>query len=134
MKNTLLITDMPAIPFEFVLDCLYPKSPVVKPMFGCHAVYIDAKIVFILRDKENFPEDNGVWIATTKDHHESLKKDFPSMRSIRVLGKGLTGWQVFPVTSDDFEESVVKACGFVLKADSRIGKIPKPRYRKKNKR
>ena len=121
------------MPFEFVLECLYSKSPVVKPMFGCHAVYIDEKIMFILRDREDVPEDNGVWIATTKEHHESLKKDFPSMRSISVLGSGVTGWQVLPVTSDDFEESVVKACEFVLKGDFRIGKIPKPRFRKRNK-
>ena len=125
---------MLSIPFEFVLECLYSKSPVVKLMFGCHAVYIDEKIMFILRDREDVPEDNGVWIATTKDHHESLKKDFPSMRSISVFGSGVTGWQILPVTSDGFEESVVKACELVLKGDIRIGKIPKPRYRKQSRR
>ena len=125
---------MLSIPFEFVLDCLYSKSPVVKPMFGCHAVYVGEKIVFVLRDREDAPEDNGVWIATTIDHHESLKKDFPSMRSIKVLGSGVTGWQVLPVTSGDFEESVDKACEFVLKGDVRIGKKPKPRYRKQSRR
>ena len=111
------------IPFDFVLDNLIPLSPEVKPMFGCHAVYVDEKIVFILRDREDHPEDNGVWIATSKEHHESLKKEFPSMHSIRLLGSGITNWQVLPANSDDFENSVIRACELVLKEDTRIGRI-----------
>ena len=51
---------MKAIPFEFVLDELEPMSPHNKLMFGFTGVYIGEKIVFVLRDKEKFPEDNGV--------------------------------------------------------------------------
>jgi len=35
--------------------------------------------------------DNGVWLATTEDHHRSLRRDFPTMRSIKVLGKNALG-------------------------------------------
>src|SRR5271169_6569837 len=77
------------IPHEFVLDAIAPLSPWTRPMFGCLAVYVQEKIVLILRDKEDHASDNGVWLATTEEHHESLRREFPSMRSIRVLGSGV---------------------------------------------
>jgi hypothetical protein len=120
------------IPYEFVLEQLHRFSPTVKPMFGSHAVYIQNKIIFILRQKENAVADNGVWVATTSDHHESLRKEFPSLRSIGIFGGGETGWQVLPEEADDFEESVIKACELVLRQDVRIGKIPKPKKKKKD--
>ena len=58
-----------------------------RPMFGCLAVYVEDKIVLILRDKRDKTADNGVWLATTEEHHESLRREFPMMRSIQVLGK-----------------------------------------------
>ena len=119
-----------SIPFEFVLDYLLPADPVIRPMFGCHSVYVGERIVLILRKREDHMEDNGVWIATTPQHHASLKKEFPSMRSIKIFGPGITGWQVLPVEDDDFEKAVTGVCELILKNDVRIGKIPKPRKRK----
>ena len=99
-------------------------------MFGCVAVYVEEKIVLILRDKPSYEADNGVWLATTADHHESLRSEFPNMRSIGVLGKEVTGWQVLPVNSPDFEESASHACELVLARDPRIGKVPGEKKRK----
>ena len=99
-------------------------------MFGCHAVYTRGKIVLILRHKNDFPHDNGVWLATTKEHHISMKNDFPSMRSISLFGDGLSAWQNIPEEADDFEEAVIKACELILKGDIRIGKVPMPKKRK----
>ena len=120
------------IPFEFVLDELQRLSPYTKPMFGCTSVYIGDQIVFILRQKDPSDSDNGVWMATTAEHHESLQKEFPSLRSIRLFGPGPTGWQVLPLDADDFEESVLRACALVLKKDPRIGKIPKSKLKTKS--
>jgi hypothetical protein len=66
-------------------------------MFGCLAIYVKDKIVLILRDKPKSTADNGVWLATTQEHHQSLRREFPNMRSIQVLGKRVTRWQVLPV-------------------------------------
>jgi hypothetical protein len=118
-----------APPYEFVLDALSPLSPRTHPMFGCLAVYAGPKIVLILRDKPAGPKDNGVWLATTAEHHESLRREFPNMRSIGVLGKDLTGWQVLSADSPDFEEAAMHACELVLAGDPRIGKIPNARRR-----
>lgn len=113
-----------APPHEFVLEALTDLSPRTRPMFGCLAVYVGEKIVLILRDKPNYSGDNGVWLATTLEHHDSLRQEFPHMRSIRVLGKKVTGWQLLPTDSPDFEESALHACELVRAGDLRIGKVP----------
>ena len=94
-----------AIPFEFVLDELAGVEPWTRPMFGCTAVYVEEKIVFILRDKKD--RDDGVWSATTKEHHISLRRELPNLRSITVFGVGGSGWQVLPVDAED-----LRACSW----------------------
>lgn len=91
--------------------------------------------MLVLRDRNDLQEANGVWIATAFEHHESLKKVFPSMCSVSVLseGKSETNWQMIPASADDFEASVIKCCEFILQDDVRIGRIPKPRKSKKRK-
>ncbi len=96
-------------------------------MFGCLAVYVEDKIVLILRDRKDSPADNGVWVATTAEHHASLRRDFPRMRSIQLLGKGLTNWQILPLDAPDFEESALRVCRLILARDDRIGKLPNRR-------
>ena len=118
------------IPHAFVLDALSGLSPYTRPMFGCLAVYVRDKIVLILRDKPKSTSDNGVWLATSEEHHQSLRREFPNMRSIQVLGKPVTGWQVLPLDAPDFESSAQRACELVLAGDPRIGKIPGARTSK----
>ena len=115
------------VPHEVVLDALAALSPRTNPICGCLAVYVEDKIVLILRDKAGSSPDNGVWLATTQEHHESLRREFPNMRSIAVLGKKITGWQVLPADAPDFEEAALHACELVLARDPRIGKVPKSR-------
>jgi len=119
-------------PHQFVLDAIAALSPVTRPMFGCLAVYVGEKIVCVLRDKrEDTTADNGVWLATTQEHHESLRSEFPNMRSIRVLGKDVTGWQLLPADAPDFEEAALRACELIVAGDARIGKIPKRRLKRR---
>ncbi|HKM85303.1 MAG TPA: hypothetical protein VJW96_03790 [Terriglobales bacterium] len=136
LDNTLFaVKQRKPIPHEFVLDALAPLSPRTRPMFGCLAIYVEhyaekkveEKIVLILRDKGGQTADNGVWLATTEEHHQSLRREFPNMRSIDVLGKKVTGWQVLPADAEDFEEAALHACALVLVRDPRIGKVPGPR-------
>jgi hypothetical protein len=113
------------IPYEFVLEVLSVLSPRTRSMFGCIAVYVEDKIVLALRDKPDHTTDNGVWLATTEAHHESLRREFPSMRSIQVFGEKITGWQVLPASAPDFEEMAVRAAELIVAGDPRIGKVPK---------
>lgn len=127
--DDILFTEKPkkAIPHAFVLDRLARVEPETRPMFGCLAVYVGEKIVMALRDKPAPAEDNGVWLATSPEHHESLRAELPSLRSIGVLGTGVTGWQMIASDDEAFEEQVLAACAMVLADDPRIGKVPKPR-------
>jgi hypothetical protein len=116
------MTKKISIPFDFVLEQLYSANVEIRPMFGCFALYVRNKIVLILRKKENSTADNGVWLATSKEHHASLKRLFPSMRSIRVFGGKESNWQNLPASATDFEEMVIQACELILKGYNRIGK------------
>ncbi len=120
------------IPFPFILDRLFSLQPVTKLMFGSHAIYVREKIVCVLREREDHPEANGIWIATSKEHHASLRKEFPSMQSIFMLsdGKNETGWQMIPADEIDFESSADRICDLILKGDVRVGKVPKVRKKK----
>jgi hypothetical protein len=113
------------VPHEFVLEALTELEPRTNPMFGCLAVYVGEKIVLILRDKrDHTAADDGVWLATSQDHHASLRRDFPNMRSIAVFGKEVTGWQVLPADAPDFEAAALHACELIAAHDPRIGKVP----------
>lgn len=114
-------------PWPFVLDALAAVSPQTRSMFGSLAVYVEEKIVLILRQKGDGSADDGVWLATTEQHHDSLRDDFPNMRSVGVFGKAVTGWQVLPADSPEFEETALRACELIVARDPRIGKVPKPR-------
>jgi hypothetical protein len=125
LEDTLLaVKQRKPVPHEFVLEAIASLSPRTRPMFGCLAVYVRDKIVLILRDKPSQTADNGVWLATTEEHHQSLRREFPNLRSIKVLGKKVTGWQVLPADGEDFEEAALRACEFVVAGDPRIGKVP----------
>jgi hypothetical protein len=99
-------------------------------MFGCTAIYVGEKIALILRQKPSHERDNGVWLATTHEHHESLRQDFPNMRSIALLGERVSNWQVLPADAPDFEESAMHACELIIAGDPRIGKIPNRKNKK----
>jgi hypothetical protein len=118
-----------AVPYEFVLDALAQLPTETRTMFGCLAVYLGDKIVLLLRDRRDNLADNGVWIATTQEHHESLSHEFPNMRSIQSLGKRITGWQVLPSDAPDFEQAALRACELIVARDPRIGKVPKSRQK-----
>lgn len=129
--------------FPFVLEELQesPLAPRVRTraMFGSHAVYLDQRILFILRQK-NDPKtrrDNGIWVATQPDHNASLQRDFPALRPIELFAsrgrKGFSGWLNLPDSDERFEESALALCRLAIAGDPRLGKLPKQRPRRKRK-
>lgn len=118
------------LPYSFVLEAISKVVTETRPMFGSLAVYVGEKIVFILRDKRDGSPNDGVWLATTAEHHESLRREFPNMRSIRIMGKDFADWQLLAVNARDFEEAALRACELVLAGDPRIGKVPESRRKR----
>ena len=124
-----------ALAYSFVLEelqsLLSPDRLRVRAMFGSHALYVDEKIVFIVRRKGD--RDDGVWVALSDPAHgTSLSKDFPSLRTIEMFGrKAFASWLNLPDGEDGFEEYALALCGLVRKRDPRIGKVPKGRKKRK---
>ena len=123
-------TPRSRLPHQFVVEALEPLSPVTRPMFGCLAVYVKEKIMLILRDRRDHLADNGVWLATSEEHHASLRREFPHMRSLEMFGTPVTSWQVLPAEASDFEEAAMHACELVIARDPRIGRVPASRRRR----
>jgi hypothetical protein len=130
LLNSVIFNSMTRknIPFDFVFDFLIPLDVTVKPMFGLWAIYVKEKLMLMLRQRQDFPDTNGVWIATNQEHHKSLKRDLPSLCSISNYSDGIqeTEWQVIQADTDDFEASVRKVCELIKHNDPRIGRIAKP--------
>ena len=117
-------------PFPFVREALEGLEPSTRPMFGCQAIYVGPKIMLILRDRAPADDDNGVWVATERAHHASLRAELPTLRAIGVFGPGEHAWQCLPSDDDRFEEDALRVCAMIRRGDPRIGRIPgakKPR-------
>jgi hypothetical protein len=124
-----------SIPFPFIVDALAPLDPRVRPMFGGHSVYIGDKVVFMLRDHQKSPEDNGLWLIFANDFDagdapKALRKQFPSLRPIRLLSGKIKHWLVIPAKSPSFESESLSACDLLLARDPRLGRIPKSRQKR----
>ena len=120
------------VPHEFVLEMLYPLSYRTKKMFGVLAVYVGEKIVLALRQKQDRPNDNGIWIGTKVEHHSALKAMFPSLRSLESYN--IKTWLLLPEDAEDFEETALKITELIKQNSLLIGNIPTPRKPRKTKR
>jgi hypothetical protein len=113
------------VPFDFVLDYL-PSNILLKKMFGMHYIYQGKRILLILRKRGNEPELNGIWLATVRKHHESLKNDIPGFGVFTVKGYEQEGnWLFLRDKTDDFEENAIKACELISRGDPRVGRETK---------
>lgn len=117
-------------PHEFVLEALTPLKPEVRRMFSGFAVYVGERIVFMLRDHEKSPQDNGVWLVLgegSDPDDPGLHREFPSLRRIELLRSKIGHWLLIPSDSPTFETEALHACDLVLRRDPRIGRVPKSR-------
>ena len=99
-------------------------------MFSGFSVYIDDRIVCMLREHRKSPEDNGVWLVLsegTAPADRKLRKEFPSLRAIGILGGKIGHWLLLPSDGPNFETEALHACDLLLRRDPRFGRIPASR-------
>lgn len=123
-------------PYPFIIEALAPLEPEVRPMFSGFAVYAGEKIVLMLRDSQKQPKDNGVWLVFSETANladPQNRKDFPSLRLIKLLGGKIAHWRLIPADSPTFESEALHACELLLKHDVRFGRIPQSRQARPNK-
>ena len=117
-------------PYPFIIEALASLEPEVRPMFSGFAVYVGEKIVLMLRDSPKHPEDNGVWLVFSETANladPAIRRDFPSLRLINMLGGKIAHWRLIPADSSSFESEALHACELLLKHAARFGRIPQSR-------
>jgi hypothetical protein len=125
-----------AFPFvvEELCSLISAERVRTRPMFGCHALYVDEKIIFMLRRKDdpNTRRDDGLWVAMSDPSHaRTLRKDYGALRELEMFRneerQGFAGWLNLPCDDDGFEDAALSLCRRVAKGDPRLGKVPKPK-------
>ena len=99
-------------------------------MFSGFSVYVGDRIVCMLRDHLKSPQDNGVWLVLsegTDPADRTLWREFPSLRSIELLGGAIGHWLLIPSDGPDFETEAMHVCELLLRGDARLGRVPKSR-------
>ena len=117
-------------PHGFVLEALMPLNPEVRRMFSGFAVYVGDLLVCMLRESPKSPRDNGVWLVLSEGTDPAdltLRREFPSLRAIELLGGVIGHWLLIPSDGPDFEGEALHACELLLRRDPRLGRIPKSR-------
>jgi hypothetical protein len=120
----------PKPPHPFVVEALAPLNPEVRRMFSGFAVYAGDLLVCMLRDSPKSARDNGVWLVlseTTNPKDPGLRREFPSIRSIELLGGKIGHWLLIPSDGPNFETEALHVCELLLRRDSRLGRIPASR-------
>ena len=116
------------IPFDFILDLLYPLPVRTKKMFGNVAIYSGEKIVLATRKNDEKPVDNGIWISTKMEHHEALRQEIPELRQLETYK--IKNWLLLHEGEDQFERRAQRVAELIKEQSELIGTIPKPRKKK----
>lgn len=108
-----------------------------RRMFGGLAVYVHEKMVFVLvenpgdkiyREKVyDFEIWNGLLLPTSREFHDSLQEEFPSLVSHPVLGK----WLYLAMANEDFESIALSLAEKIKINDHRFGILPTLKKRAK---
>ena len=117
-------------PYPFVLEALEPLHPEVRRMFSGFAVYSGDLLVCMLLDHVKHPNDNGGWVVLAEGvdpGDKGLRREFPSLRKIAMLGGMIGHWLVIPADGPDFEGEAARFCELLLRRDARLGRVPKSR-------
>jgi hypothetical protein len=99
-------------------------------MFSGFAVYVRDSLYLMLRERPQYPRDNGVWLVlseTTSPKDPTLRKEFPSLRKIGLLGGKIGHWLLIPSDGPNFESEALHACDLVQRRDPRLGRVPASR-------
>lgn len=97
-----------------------------KKMFSCHSAYLGDRLVLVSNDQEE--PWNGILVPTSREHHESLQKEFPFLLPHPVLGK----WLYLTQASDEFEGFAQRLAELICAGDPRIGVSPKPKSKRRS--
>lgn len=108
-------------------------------MFGGRALYLHGMMKIVLMEESEsdktykdktfeFPIWRGILLPTFREHHESLKSEFPELVNHPVLPK----WLYLQMSHPDFEGVAAKIAKLGLTRDPRFGIEPSSKVAQKN--
>lgn len=114
------------MPFDFILNYL-PRTLTIQPAIGMFYIYFNKKIVLIARQTAKNKQYNGLWIATNREAHASLKAEIPALTEfVFEEDKGIdSAWLLLSEDHDDFESAAGAVCELISNRDKRMGRVTK---------
>jgi len=109
---------------EWILDTFAGrKSFFTKRMFGGLAAYLHDRLMLVLVEptKTGRWRWHGVLVGTDREHHPSIRADFPALAPHRVLGK----WLYIDSTDKEFEVTMEAVAKRMAANDRRFGVVPR---------
>ncbi|MEJ7826786.1 MAG: hypothetical protein WKF91_01270 [Segetibacter sp.] len=110
------------VPYSFILSFFFPVRPVIKKMLGCYGLFVNKKLVVLLRERDNQPEFNGVFIATQPEYFDELSNELHSSNMDFDIDGAEYTWIFISEDLEDFKDKVKKAAELIKNGDQRIGK------------
>jgi hypothetical protein len=107
--------------FHFLLDYL-PANIVIRPAIGMYYIYWEKKINVsqVIKNAQH----NGLWIATKKEYHASLKANIPAITDF-LFDEGEafeSAWLQLKDDHNDFETAAIRVRELISHRDKRFGK------------
>jgi hypothetical protein len=93
-------------------------SFVLRPMFGTKAAYLGGRLVLCFSARTE--PWRGVLVATERQHHTTLIREFPELSPHPILPK----WLYLPDSVSNFEAVAARLVKLVRQRDFRIGVAP----------
>ena len=109
---------------EWILEAFAGRpSFFTKRMFGGLAAYLHERQMLVLVEptKTGRWKWHGVLVCTGREHHDSIRADFPALAPHRVLRK----WLYVDSTHDNFELTMDAVAARMARNDQRFGIEPR---------
>ena len=91
-------------------------------MIGCYGLFVNKKLLLLLRDRDNQPEFNGIFVATQPEFFDALQHEIHTSKMEFDLDGEAHSWIFLSEDLPDFNAKVKKACEMIKAGDVRIGK------------
>lgn len=114
---------------QWILDAFIDHPTFfTKRMFGGLAAYLFERQMLVLVEptKSGRWDWHGVLVCTGREHHASLRAEFPALAPHEVLGK----WLFIDSTHENFEATMDAVARRIAGNDRRFGILPKVRQAK----
>ncbi len=92
-----------------------------RSMFGVMTAYLGERLVMGFSHSPKDPEWNGVLIPCEREHHASIREDFPECMPHSILTK----WLFLDANTEELEVMVRELARLIVRGDARFGIVAK---------